>query len=400
MFARWSSLASLLVWLGPWTRDDRSPSRVAREHWVIREGALTGHRAHVRGVPRDHGEAGVLDAYVYHPAARALGTYLIAPGLHFHGPDDPRLDRFCRVLARSGFRVVAPFLPSFVDLVVAPSAPVDLEACARATLARFPEERLALFSISFGSWPALEVAAELGPDVDGVITFGGYAEFEAAVRFCVDGVMRTPEGDRTLTRDPLNSPVLFLNVLGLLDAGPDTRALEAAWREMAYRTWGKMELKQPRRLEPFARELLPSVPEHQRELFLTGSGVVPGAPALIDSALSRAGDALKFADPSAALERIECPVIVCHGRDDDVIPWGEALKLHAALERRVPTRLLLTGLYGHTGAERPSARQLLQEAGTLLEIARSLAAGGRIRQHVRRVNPPPRTPTPRAMRRG
>jgi pimeloyl-ACP methyl ester carboxylesterase len=326
----------------------------------------------------------VLDAYVYHPRSDVVGSYLIAPGLHFLGPDDPRLDRFCRVLARAGFRVVAPFLPSFVDLVVAPSAPDDLEACARAMFARFSGERPALFSISFGSWPALETAARLGSEIDGVITFGGYAEFEAAVRFCVDGVMRGPEGDDVqLARDPLNSPALFLNVLPYLAAGSDTTELESAWREMTYRTWGKMELKAPGRLLPFARELEPSVPAQQRELFLIGCGVLPGAGELVQAALERAGQAMGFASPKHALGRIECPVVICHGRDDDVIPWGEALKLHAALEPRVPTRLLLTGLFGHTGAERPTLRLLLREASTLLAIARTLALGGRLRQHVR-----------------
>ena len=37
---------------------------------------------------------------------------LIAPGLHYAGADDPRLDRFCRILAAAGHRVIAPFIPT------------------------------------------------------------------------------------------------------------------------------------------------------------------------------------------------------------------------------------------------------------------------------------------------
>jgi pimeloyl-ACP methyl ester carboxylesterase len=357
---RAASLAVLLRWLGPWTSSARVPEGIERERWSLRDD---------------------LSTYLYRPRGPAVGTYLIAPGLHFLGPDDPRLDRFCRVLARAGFRVVAPFLPSFIDLVVRPSAPDDFEIVARASVERFGAP-VAVFSISFGSWPALEVAARLGRDVDGVITFGGYAELEAAIRFAVDGVMRTPGGDVTLARDPLNSPALFLNVLPHLEAGGDTTELEAAWREMVRTTWGKMELKAPGKLDPFAHALAPRVPAHQRELFLIGCGVVPGAPALIEASLARAGDALAFASPAAALARLKCPVVVCHGRDDDVIPWGEAEKLYAALAPRVPARLLLTGLYGHTGAERPSPRVLAREATTLIALARALAAGGTLREHV------------------
>jgi pimeloyl-ACP methyl ester carboxylesterase len=381
---RLSSFAALLLGLGPWAAADRVPRGVRREHWVIRRGPARGHRAHVAGLLPDRTQAGLLDAYVYHPPARPIASYLIAPGLHFLGPDDPRLDRFCRVLGRAGFRVVAPFLPAFVDLLVEPSAADDLELCARASLRRFSADRITLFSISFGSWPALETAARLGNDVDAVITFGGYARFESAVRFCIDGVMRSPDGNQQLARDPLNSPALFLNMLPYLEPGPETRALEAAWRQMTYRTWGKMELKQPGRLEPFARELCPSVPPAQRELFLIGCGVVPGAGPLVESALERAGDAFAFASPAPALARIECPVVICHGKDDDVIPWGEALELGRALERRVPTELLLTGLYGHTGAGRPSLRLLAREARTMSAIARALSRAGQLRDRMRR----------------
>lgn len=375
------ALGSLLRWLGPWTPEGDAPRHVRRESWIIRDGQLHGFRAHRAGMPPRPGQTSRLEAYVYHPQRTPVGTYLIAPGLHFLGPDDPRLDRFCRVLAAAGFRVVAPFLPAYVDLRVAPDAPDDLELVARVLVARLPRgQRPALFSISFGSWPAFEVAARLGDAVDGVITFGGYAEFDAAVRFCVDGVMRSADGDIQLARDPLNAPALFLNLLPYLDAPGDTTALAFAWRELVYRTWGKMELKAPGRLEPYWRELEPSVPAPHRQLFLVGSGAEPGAAELVTAALARAQEPLAFASPARALERLTCPVVICHGRDDDVIPWGEARKLAQVLEPRVPTRLHLTGLYGHTGAGRPGPRDALGEAATLYAIARAMAHGGALRQ--------------------
>src|SRR5262249_15988458 len=141
----------------------------------------------------------------------------------------------------AGYRVIAPFLPAYLELVIEPSAADDLEVIAR-TIA----ERLSIFSISFGSYPALEVAAQLGEGVESVVTFGGYADFESVVRFCVDGARC----------DPLNPPALFINMLPYLDVRASARSeLAELWREMAYRTWGRMDLKEPGRLEPFAREL-------------------------------------------------------------------------------------------------------------------------------------------------
>ncbi len=379
---RLRGLLALLEWLGPWAPPRALPRGIRRETWVLREGDVPGRRARSKGSRPRSGQPTRLEARVFQPRGERSGTFLVAPGLHFDGPDDPRLERFCRILAHAGFRVVAPILPTYAELVVHGSAVDDLELVAKE-LGRHlePGERFTLFSISFGSWPALAVAARLPEHVDAVVTFGGYADFDAAVRFCVDGVMRRPEGDVQLASDPLNPPALFLNLLPWLEVPErDHAPLAEAWREMTYRTWGRMELKAPGRLAPFAEALLERVPEAQRDLFLLGCGVRPGGPGLVEAALARAAEAIHFASPRPALGELACPLVVCHGRDDDVIPWNEAEKLHAAVAGRVPSRLLLTGLYGHTAAGRPTPAALAREAGTLLEIARVLAAGGRVRE--------------------
>lgn len=374
--------ATLVRWLGPWADSRRSPAGVRRERHRLREGRVPGPEA---SAPPG-AEPSRLDAHVYEREDGArLADWIVVPGLHFLGPEDPRLDRFCRILARAGFRVTAPALPAFLDLLVHPQVPDDLELATRWAMARLrPGERPALFSISFGSWPALEVAARLGDAVDGVVTFGGYAEFRSVVRFCCDGVVRGPDGDSQLARDPLNCPALFLNLQRWL--GAPARELEeaaGAWRRLVYQTWGRMELKEPGRLEPLVEAEARSLSGPARELFRLGCGVTPGTIAAAEAALERAGAALAAFDPAPALARLECPVVVCHGRDDDVIPWSEATKLFGALSPRGRSRLLLTGLYGHTGSSLPSPAALAREGRTLLEMARALAAGGQLRRFVR-----------------
>ncbi len=277
-------------------------------------------------------------------------------------------------------------MPSYLELLVTPEAPDDLEVCALATARTLlaPGERLTLFSISFGSWPALEVAARQPELVDAVITFGGYADFHATVRFCADGVVHLPAGGREQRPfDPLNPPALFVNLLPWLDVPAEAHeVLAEAWRELTYRTWGRMELKAPGRLAPIVETVAARVPEAQRELFRVGCGVRPGTAALVGEALTRAGDAFDFASPRDALRRLSCPVVVCHGRDDDVIPWTEAEALHAALAGR-PSRLFVTGLYDHTGSALPSPRAVVSEVATLVGLARVLAAGGHVRALVR-----------------
>jgi pimeloyl-ACP methyl ester carboxylesterase len=381
--SRARNLASLLRWLGPWTKETESPPDVARTAWTIREGELRGHRGHVAGVVPDESQVTRLEAYVYTPK-RPVAVYVLVPGLHFAGPDDVRLDRFCRVVAHAGFVVVAPFLPGFVDMKISASVIADLEAVVIAVRDRFHAlGRPTLFSISFGSWPALEVAARRDDLVDGVITFGGYAEFDAVARFCTDGIARLDGETITMRADPLNLPALFVNVLPFMQVEGDTRAIELAFREMCYRTWGRMELKEAGRLIPFVEALVHDVPPEQQALFRACAGGGAEAHERLERALAAGRDVLAVLDPSSAIARLTCPVVVCHGSDDDVIPWVEGTKLHRALVGRVPTRLHLTGLYAHTGHGRPKLRDIVRETKTMLALAWVIAQGGRLREAVR-----------------
>lgn len=379
---RLRALSALVRWLGPWGSSEAIPPSIRREDWLLREGHLRGKRSgQLLSVPPSQGPSR-LDAWVYHPQGSSIGTYLVAHGLHFLGPEDVRLDRFCRILAAAGFRVVAPFIPDYLDLLLRPSVPDDLEACARAVLERFGSAPT-LFAISFGAWPALEVAARLGERVDGVISFGGYVEAEPTLRFCADGIMRTPQGNVVLSRSLRNLPALFLNLVHHMDSpGGDPAVLEAAWRDMAWRIWGQEKFDQVATVEPVAREVAWRLPESQRELFLRGCGVLPGAEELANELLTRASEWMRFADAGPALQRLTCPVVACHGRGDDVIPWNESSKLHKTLAARVPSRLYLTGMYGHTGANQLPLVQLAGEAATLLQISWAMAQGGRLRQYL------------------
>lgn len=340
-------MARLARWLGPWTPETRRPLGVDR-------------RALRLGADRP------FDAWVYRPRRRPLGSLLVVPGLHYLGPADPRLDRFLAILADAGILVLAPFLPEFRRLRVGPSLASDA-ATAFEALAALPERPPGppgVFSISFGSYPALELAgsARHRDRVGALVLFGGYASFEDAIRFSL-------EGDPERPHDPLNRPVVFLNLLEHLpDAPRDPEALRRAWITYVRRTWGRAPLKDRRRWEPIARRMARRLPEDARRLFLIGTGAEPGGATLVARALETAHAELSHLDPLPACARVRCPVTIVHGRDDDVIPFTHAERLAAALPPEVPTRVLLTGLYAHTHHGAPRPGELLEEARTLAGI--------------------------------
>jgi pimeloyl-ACP methyl ester carboxylesterase len=336
------SAATLARWLGPWADSGKLPDVATRDDAV--------DEIRVR---------------IYEPRRAPRATYLIAPGLHYAGADDPRLDRFCRILAAAGHLVVAPFVPDYLALTPNARAKRDFIRVFRA-LPRFSTQRPVVFSISFGSLLAFALAAEHGDELDGVVVFGGYCDFHATMRFCLTGEVAS---GRACRRDPLNQPVVFANLIDCVDPPPaDPDALIAAWRVYVERTWGRPEMKLDNRFVAVAEALAPSVPASVRELFLVGIGARPGSLPIATAALARF-DATAL-DPTPYLARISNRVDLLHGSDDDVIPYEQS---HALAAQLADAHVHITGLYDHTGASRPSLRDAAREARTMVGMLRVLA---------------------------
>jgi pimeloyl-ACP methyl ester carboxylesterase len=336
------SIATLARWLGPWA-DAASAPNVAIEEASVDE----------------------IRVRLYRPRRTPRATFLIAPGLHYAGPDDVRMDRFCRILAASGHLVVAPFIPSYLALMPDARAIADFERVFRA-LPRWSAQKPVVFSISFGSLLAFALAAKYGDALAGLVIFGGYATFQGTLEFCLTGTV--PSG-RAAVRDPLNQPVVLMNLLAQLEPPcSDHAAISAAWRAYVERTWGRPEMKARERFTEVAASV--AVPPHVRALFDIGVGVTPGAAALALDALTRFdGRAL---DPTPYLAKVTGRVDLVHGTDDDVIPFEHSHELAAQLVN-ADVRTHITGLYGHTGAQTPKLSALAKELVTMIRVLRAFA---------------------------
>lgn len=342
------SIATLARWLGPWADSTRAPD-VGIVDEKLEDLRVRLYRAHGRR------------------AGDERAAYLIAPGLHYAGPDDVRLDRFCRILAAAGHLVIAPFIPSYLALIPRRAAIADFERVFDAT-SRWTTKRPVVFSISFGSLLAFALAAKRGDELEGLVIFGGYADFHETLKFCLTGEVAS---GREATRDPLNQPVVLMNLLA--DMQPqcaDPAALSAAWRRYVERTWGRPEMKVRERFSAIADELAPGVPEAVRELFHVGIGTRPGATELAMDALTRFAAA--ELDPTPYLGRVRGRVDLVHGTDDDVIPFEHSEELAKKLTG-ADVHVHITGLYGHTGAQTPKLSALAKELATMVRVLRVFA---------------------------
>lgn len=370
-----ASVRRLAGWLGPWASATAIPTDVVCEEEVA--------------PARRPGGADV-EVLVFRPRTRPIeGAVLLVPGLHYEGPRDPRLDRFARILAHAGYLVYAPRLPSYLRLLVVPSVLDEVESALDALLAhpRRPRGRApGMMSISFGSMPALRLAARRGGDLANVLIFGGFADFRRTLRFAL-------RGEDGRDNDPLNAPAVAINLLPFLGAPQLGVTEEGATEEgvtaeearallheamLAYcrRTWGRPAMKRDRAYAPVAREVAETLPAALRPFFLQACRVEPGIEPILEDALSRAGAHFDWIDPRPSFGAIRRPVTLVHGVTDDVIPFEESRVLRDALAPHTEVSLLLTGLYGHTHVDGVGhgPRELAEELVSMVKILRAMAS--------------------------
>lgn len=345
----WTTLAR---WLGPWSDVTASPQGRPPETLI-----LDPHRD--------------LHAQLYWPE-RLGGALLLVHGMHHLGNTDHRFVRLCRILAAAGIAVLAPSLPDYRSLRMAPSVVRDVQVAFDALCERLPPgSRPGIMSISFGSLPALRLVSDpaYADRAGGIVVFGGYGDFVSAIHFILDG---TTPGLPPGTQDRLTRPVAFMNVApGLAEplAGLDT--LVAAWHRYCLSTWGNPDLWEPADHQPVARRQALDLPEALRPTFLTGCGERWGMEDELLDSLRATPD--PWWDPRPHLHGLRCPVTLVHGVDDKVIPHPQLDELAAAVPAGCLRGVHRTGLYSHTATAGLSL-SMLREGRTLVQVLGGLVS--------------------------
>lgn len=366
-----STMYVLGRWLGPWTGAHVVPPNIERREVRV-EALTTNDRPFSAFVYRSLGDK---------PLQTQIGSLLLVPGLHFLGPLDPRMDRFARILAAAGLVVLAPRLPDFTSLILDRRI-FDDTLRAWKTLEDLPDRpagRPGIFSISFGSLPSLWLASAspAAASVGSLIVFGGYADFTDTLRFCL-------EGRAGAAHDPLNRPVVFMNLMRYLEGHPtDPTELFSALRAYVEATWGKPEMKVDGRWQAVALDVAQRLPKELLPMYFAATGLERNTRALVDAALARAADGFSWLAPQPLLDRVRCPVDLIHGADDDVIPYEHAFALARGLPARNLRGVHITGLYGHTHkTAKPSLTYrdvpaIASEGATMIRMLVAIAQTGR-----------------------
>jgi dienelactone hydrolase len=301
---------------------------------------------------------GTLPSRIYQPSRRRGRVFLLVPGVHASGVEEPRLVGFARDLASMGHVVVTAGPPDLAKYSITPATTDAIEDAARWVASRqdlAPDGRIGMMGISFAGGLSIVAAGRpaLRDKVAGVVSLGGHGDLARTLRYLCTG--KLPDGTRRPPHDygvviillsvadrvvpPDQVPAFKDAVLTFLEAS----RLDLVDKELSLATFKKAASIGETLPEP-SRSLMAAV--NRRDVAMLGPLLLPHVESLGDArAVSP-----EHAPPPAAT------VFLLHGADDNVIPAAESILLARTFDQRgLPVRLLATPLITHAEVDRASS---------------------------------------------
>ena len=279
---------------------------------------------------------------LWRPGIASRGPWpgvVLIHGLTPDGKRDERLAWTAARLARAGFAVAVPDLPSLRAQRLRP----DDAGIVRETLALLSahpavrREPLTVIAVSVGLGPAALALAEPGvAPVRVVLTLGGYADARELVRYFTTGAYAFGSTSGRAPVDPALGPAFLAQNLDLLPDARDRAAVADALRG-----------------EPPPADAGPGV---AAVLALLRNREPARVDALLQALPKETRDLLDALSPARHLGRTGARLLLVHGRNDPAIPFTETLRLAAAAPARA--RPVVVDLIGHVEGQAPAGRRL------------------------------------------
>jgi dienelactone hydrolase len=301
---------------------------------------------------------GILAGRSYRPRGTARRAFLLVPGVHASGVDEPRLIGFARDLASMGHPVVTVGPPDLARYTISSGATDAIEDAAlwlAEQRALAPDGRIAMMGISFAGGLSIVAAGRKGlrDRVVAVISLGGHGDLPRTLRYLCTGIQA--DGQRLPPHD-YGVVIILLGVADRLVPAEQVLPLrealltflEASRLDLIDKAQSSAEFER-------AKVLAAALPEPARTLmhYVNARDVEHLGPILLPHVGAFGGDPVL----SPALSRPpSAPTYLLHGSDDNVIPASETLALARNLaDRGAIVQALVTPLITHAEVDPASS---------------------------------------------
>lgn len=285
---------------------------------------------------------------------RKRAAIVLTHGVVEDGKDDPRLIRFARLLARSGFAVLVPELKGMKSFRIRLSDVDDIVASFRylASLEAVDDRKMGLMGFSYGAGPTFLAAAdpEIRRQVKFLVSFGGYYDPVNVIRFITTGYYEYRGERGFLKPEPYGKWVFFTNNVDYVESERDRKVLRVIF--------GKEEKEKKEDVAPLLANLSP----RGRYLYEL---LVNQDPRRVEDLIKkidrRVQDYLKRISLVPVVPSIRAYLLVGHGSTDPLIPYTESLRLADAASDKERVHVAILKLFSHVDPAREgfSAKEFL-----------------------------------------
>jgi len=296
---------------------------------------------------------------------------VVVHGMHERGIDEPRLVRFARSLAASGFFVMTPLVPGIADYRIEAQSADAIGTAVQSFAQQLNVPRVGVLAISFSGGLALLAASDpqYAPSFAWIGAVGGYYDLAHVLRFFATGEAIRPDG----TTEHL-SPHEYGPLIVLFDEPGDFFSQQDAplahdALKLLLAGHGKESEALTHRLTPAGQQIMQDIYHKQRASL---------APAIL-AEIDKRRDELAAASPAGHLRFIRVPVLLLHGSDDSVIPPTELLWLKRDISEEYLKDSLISPAITHVEVGgKPSLRDqlaLVHWMAEMIRVARNTTRG-------------------------
>ncbi|MFQ5682814.1 MAG: dienelactone hydrolase family protein [Candidatus Binatia bacterium] len=281
-------------------------------------------------------------ADLYHPRAhKKRAAILLTHGIIEAGKDDPRLIRFARSLARTGFVVLVPELKGMKSFRILLSDVDDIIASFHYLASRqetVDQGRMGLLGFSYGAGPTFIAAADpsMRDQVKFLVSFGGYYDPVNVIRFITTGFYDY-RGERGFQQpEPYGKWVFFMNNVDYVQSKRDRKLLTEVIKEE--------ERQNTDKVAPLLAGLTPQG-KNLYELLVNKDP--QRVERLIKGTDLRFQHYLKEIAIAPIIPSIRAYFLIGHGSTDPLIPYTESLRLADAIPDKGKVHLAIIRLFSH-----------------------------------------------------
>lgn len=312
-------------------------------------------------LPTTHGS---VRARLYVPSgvAHPPGMVLVH-GIHHLGIDEPRLVRFARAAAGSGFAVLTPEVAALADYRVDSASIATIGESPAWLQQRFAAGPVILVGVSFAGGLSLLAVSDprYSPHIRALLLMGAYDNLGRVLRFLATSQAELPDGRRMpYTAHDYGAAVFVYSHLSQFFSASDLDVAHEALRDWLWEQPQDAQALLPR-LSPAGRAVMEMLLARQIERL---------RPKLLD-AIDADQSQLAAISPEGKLGDLRVPVFILHGSSDDIIPSTESLWLEKEIPRPYLRAVLITPAFSHVDPDkRPAWRDELRLVGFLADVLR------------------------------